>query len=94
MIALDGLNIVRVGSEFEPVYVIMESRVTVASVQAFVVSATALVDPEALWIALGGMEEEAVLKVKDKTPSLSAMDIFDEMEDAFEYAGIDISEFD
>jgi len=93
MTELDGLNVERVGSELEPIYVITEKKVSVGSVQALVVTAIDFVSPEELWDALNGLEEDAVLTVKGNSQELGALDIFDEIEDAFEYARIDISSF-
>jgi len=94
MIDLDGLNVERGGSELEPIYIITESKVTVASVQAFIESAKDFIDPEDLWCTLNELEEDATLKVKGKSQTLSALDIFEEIEEAFEYARIDISGFE
>ena len=93
MINLDGLNVERGGSELEPIYVITEGKVTVGSVQAFIESAKDFIDPEELWDTLNELEEDAILKVKGKPQTLSALDIFEEIEEAFEYARIDISNF-
>jgi len=93
MIELDGLNVELEGSPLEPIYVITAPGVTVASVQSFIVSAIEHIDPSDLWNTLNSLEEEAVLKVRGKIDILSAVDIFDEMADAFDYARIDISEF-
>lgn len=94
MSELDGLNVERGGSQLEPIYIISEKKVSVASVPAFVLTAKDFVEPEELWEWVNNIEEDGVLKVAGRKDTLSILDLIEEIEDAFEYAGIDISSFE
>ena len=94
MLEIDGIEVINGVNGSETSLIIVDKSIDASSVQRLVETMIETVEPEELWNALNSLEEDATIKVSRKPNILYALDIFDEIDDAFEYAGVDTSLFE
>ena len=93
MTEIDGLNMRTVDTPTHTKYEIADKHISLDTVVGFVQSAEPYVDVEELYYWITEMEEDAVVTNPSGKKELIGITLQEEIEEAMEYIGVDISDF-
>ena len=93
MTEIDGLNMKEIETPTHINYVILDRHISLDTVVSFMSSAEPFVDIEELYYWIVDMEEDAIVSSDTERKELLGITLQEEIEEALEYIGIDISSF-